>query len=99
MAATAAKRQDFTLTREDGLRWYESSKAARRGFCGLCGSVLFWEGRGRDYIAIAAGTLDVPTELKTVQHIYVADKSDYYAIDDGLPQSPGDGISAAIPSA
>jgi len=97
MAATAARRQDLTLTQQDGLTWYESSKAARRGFCGLCGSVLFWDGYGLDYISIAAGTLDLPTQLRAVQHIYVADKSDYYKIDDGLPQSPGDEIAAAIP--
>ncbi len=44
--------------RESSLRWYESSQQARRGFCGRCGSTLFWEGHGRDYISIAAGTLD-----------------------------------------
>ena len=78
MAATAAKRAHFTVTRDDGLRWYQSSKAARRGFFGTCGAVLFWEGQGLDYISIAAGTLDVPTGLKIVRHIYAGDKSDYY---------------------
>jgi hypothetical protein len=33
-----------------------------------------------------AGTLDPPTELKLQQHIFVADKSDYYEITDGAPQ-------------
>ncbi|HYB11058.1 MAG TPA: GFA family protein [Alphaproteobacteria bacterium] len=98
MAATAAKRADFTLTRQDGLKWYQSSKAARRGFCGNCGAVLFWEGQGKDYISISAGTLDVPTGIKIVQHIYTADKSDYYALDDGLPQSSGHGPLVPIPS-
>jgi hypothetical protein len=97
MAATAAKRAHFTVTRDDGLRWYQSSKAARRGFCGTCGAVLFWEGQGLDYISIAAGTLDVPTGLKIVRHIYAGDKSDYYGLDDGLPQSPGDGPPVPFP--
>jgi hypothetical protein len=34
-----------------------------------------------------AGTVDTPTNLKTVQHIFTADKSDYYEIADGVPQS------------
>ena len=41
MAATAARHRDFRLTGEAQLRWYESSDAARRGFCGRCGSTLF----------------------------------------------------------
>jgi hypothetical protein len=86
MAATAARRRDFRLLQESGLRWYASSEQARRGFCGQCGSTLFWEGHGRDYISIAAGTLDGPTGLTCACHIFVADKGDYYRIDDGVPQ-------------
>ena len=32
-----------------------------------------------------AGTLDPPTGLTAEEHIFVADASDYYRIDDGLP--------------
>lgn len=93
LASTAAARAHFALTRADGLKWYVSSPKARRGFCANCGSTLFWDGRGHDYIAIAAGTLDMPSGLKIAQHIFTADKGDYYAIDDGLPQTRG-GLSA-----
>jgi hypothetical protein len=34
-----------------------------------------------------AGTLDVPTGLTITRHIFVDYKSDYYRIDDGMPQS------------
>ncbi len=34
---------------------------ARRGFCGECGSVLFWKGDGSDNISITAGSIDGPT--------------------------------------
>ena len=37
---------------------------ARRGFCGICGSNLFWEAVGKPYISIMAGSLDKPTGLK-----------------------------------
>jgi hypothetical protein len=87
MAATAAARKHFAMTRRAGLKWYVSSAEARRGFCGRCGSTLFWDGRDRDYIAIAAGTLDGKTGLKIARHIFTADKGDYYTIADGRPQS------------
>ena len=35
-----------------------------------------------------AGTLDVPTGIAIEGHIFVADKSDYYALDDDLPKWP-----------
>ncbi len=93
MASTAAKRAHFTLARAGGLKWYASSAEARRGFCGECGSVLFWDGEGRDYISIAVGSLDPPTGLTIAQHIFVADKGDYYTIDDGVPQALQEGTS------
>ena len=37
-------------------------------------------------ISIAAGTLDGPTGLATVGHIFVADAGDYYVITDDLPR-------------
>jgi len=99
MAATAAQHRDFRLRQEAELRWYLSSESARRGFCGRCGSTLFWQGAERDYISIAAGTLDGATGLTSACHIFVADKGDYYSIDDGLPQSADGNFSVAIPRA
>jgi hypothetical protein len=95
MASTAAARAHFALTRKAGLKWYVSSAEARRGFCGHCGSTLFWDGRGKPYIAIAAGTLDGKTGLKIARHIFTADKGDYYRIADRRPQSRGGHFPAA----
>lgn len=86
MAATAARRDDFRLVTDGGLSWYRSSAAARRGFCGRCGSTLFWEGDGRDYVSIAAGTLDDASGLSIACHIFVAEKGAYYEIADAAPQ-------------
>ena len=36
-----------------------------------------------------AGTLDTPTGLKAIEHIFVADASDYYRIDEYLPHFEG----------
>jgi hypothetical protein len=85
-AMTSAPSANVTVTASDSLLWYKSSDTAERGFCGRCGANLFWKQAGRDAISITAGTLDVPTHLKIEEHIFVADKSDYYTIDDDAPQ-------------
>jgi hypothetical protein len=87
LAATAAREGDLVITRETGLKWYHASEQARRGFCADCGSTLFWLGNGRDYVSIAAGSIDGATGLKLVQHIHTADKGDYYELDDGVAAS------------
>lgn len=89
VAATACERKDLHFVSDRSLSWYQSSPTARRGFCGTCGSQLFWEAQGRTGMSILAGALDLPTGLKAEGHIFTADKGDYYEICDGLPQSPG----------
>jgi hypothetical protein len=86
MAATAARRADFRLLASAALKWYAASPKARRGFCGECGSTLFWDGVGRDYISIAAGTLDDASGLAIACHIFVAEKGAYYEIEGAAPQ-------------
>ncbi|WOV90616.1 MAG: GFA family protein [Candidatus Zeuxoniibacter abyssi] len=41
LAATAVAPENWTLLEEKGLRWFQSSQKARRGFCYLCGGSLF----------------------------------------------------------
>ncbi len=85
--ATSVPLAQFRFTAgEDTVAWYAASGTAKRGFCRRCGSSLFWKPNAGARIAIAAGSLDPPTGLKVDHHIFVADKSDYYDIHDGLPQ-------------
>lgn len=91
MPAVVVSHDDFRYQRDDGLKWYHASGIARRGFCGNCGSTLFWEGHGSGRIAVAAGCLDDPQGLTTAGHIYVADKGCYYDLEDGLPQFAQEG--------
>jgi hypothetical protein len=83
MSATAADDVDFKLTEERGLKWYRSSSSAQRGFCSECGSVMFWRGEGKNYVAITAGSLDGPTGLKLSGHIFCSSAGDYYEITGG----------------
>ena len=89
VAATSAPKSALSLLQGDTLRWYRSSPAAERGFCSNCGGNLFWRPLEGELISISAGTLDTPTHLKIVEHIFVADKSDYYTINDEVPMKQG----------
>ena len=86
VAATSARREDVAISGD--VQWYASSDTARRGFCPICGSNLFWDGPGAN-LSIFAGTLDGDPGLAMAGHIYCADKGAYYAITDGLPQADG----------
>jgi hypothetical protein len=97
LAATAGLRADFVLETPEAVVWYEASGEARRGFCPRCGSSLFWDGNGAGHVSIAAGTLDDTAGLKTACHIFVANKGEYYTIDDGLPQIDGGEFSVDFP--
>ena len=97
LAATAARRSDFRLLEDSGLKWYDSSSQARRGFCGHCGSTLFWQPHGRDYLSIAAGSLDDSSALTLACHIFVADKGGYYQIEPGVPQIQDGNFSVSLP--
>jgi hypothetical protein len=99
LAATAARLSDFAILAGAELRWFEISADARRGFCGCCGSTLFWAGAGKDYISIAAGTLDDASGLKMACHIFVADKGAYYEIEPGVPLIRDGAFTLAIPAA
>ena len=85
-AYTVVPKAALTMAESHGLKWYRSSDKARRGFCGECGASLFWEPYARDYVAIAAGTLDPPTGLRTTLQVHVGSACDYYAIDPAIPQ-------------
>ena len=88
-AHSKARKADLTITNSDGLAWYKSSEVARRGFCRKCGSSLFWEPFDQDATGILAGSLDRPTGLSTIGHIFVAEKADFYDIKDPHPQFSG----------
>lgn len=86
VAATSAPRDSVTITGK--VQWYQSSPGAKRGFCPVCGSNLFFDGAG-DNLAIFAGTLDAPTGLAVRGHIFCDDKGDYYELTDDLPKAGG----------
>jgi len=54
----------------------------------MCGGNLFWDLVSDDDISVWAGTMDDPSGLKTVSHIFVGDKADFHVIPADAPQFP-----------
>lgn len=83
-------RSALTIRGAENISWYQSSEKVRRGFCSVCGSSLFFDPLDRnkhDWTGVSMGAFDTPTGTKLALHIFVAEKGDYYDIDDGLPQN------------
>jgi hypothetical protein len=79
-------RAALTIQGQEYVRWFQSSEKVRRGFCGVCGSSLFWDPIGRDWTGIAMGAFDTPTNTRLAVHVHTAEKGDYYDIVDDVPQ-------------
>jgi hypothetical protein len=85
-ASTDIPKSQINIRGDSDLSWYFSSEKIRRGFCRICGSSLFWEPLHRDWIAVAMGAFDGPTNTSLKMNIFVAEKGYYYEITDGVPQ-------------
>jgi len=89
-AYTSVKVENLAITEKTSLKWFKSptdeTANVHRGFCSECGSSLFWHPKDQPYIAIAAGSLDSPTNLNTIGHVWCSQKADFYKIEDDLPQ-------------
>jgi hypothetical protein len=80
VAAIQVKTAELEIEGSDAIRWYQSSNDARRGFCGTCGSQLFWQPRDNDVTSVMAGTIDGKTGLTIEKQIFCEDKGDYYSL-------------------
>jgi len=71
-----------TLESANTLRWHRSSKQSERGFCGRCGTPLFWREAnptgGGAITEFCAGALQDDRNITVSRHIYVDDMPTYY---------------------
>lgn len=65
--------------------WYASSKFARRGFCGRCGTPLAFEFLDSLRMDLSIGSLDQPALVKPVSHYAIESRIESWHTDDGLP--------------
>jgi hypothetical protein len=87
-AATAAKLADLEIAEPSALTWLPSPRSehgAERGFCGRCGSSLFWRIPGSDRVSLAAGTLDDASGLHVAAHIWVEQSAEWERPPEGVP--------------
>jgi len=85
-AYTSVLEENIVFKSKKTLKWFKSSTKAKRGFCNNCGSSIFFKRLGSRGVSISAGLFKNPSKLKTISHIYVKNKRDYYNISDKLPK-------------
>ena len=86
---TAALEKNVKFINKKTLKWYNSSKFAKRGFCSKCGASFFYKKLKNNTISIAAGMFNNPTTLKTYCNIFTKGKLDYYKLDHRLKRFNG----------
>ena len=76
-----------TFMQDEELTWYRSSDWGERGFCGRCGTNLFWRLADKpDVIAVSAEALDNADDLTLDRHIYIDKKPARYDFADDRPR-------------
>ncbi len=91
VAASAAQLGDVVLDSDETLIWYHSTETVQYGFCGHCGSTLFWRADETAVsLSIAAGTLDQPTGLTTNLALFGNEAGDYHNLDMSVETLSGD---------
>ncbi len=86
-ASAEFPKSEVVIKGAEAVTWYQASERVRRGFCKTCGSFLFFDAMFQDWIAVAMGAFDAPTQTHLTRHIFTDNKGDYYEIADGLPQN------------
>ena len=85
-AYTVCLQKHLIFISKISLKWYKSSKSAKRGFCSNCGASIFYQLVKGNNISIAAGMFNNPTRLKTHSNIFTKKKLDYYKLDLKIPK-------------
>ena len=67
--------------------YYASSKIARRGFCGHCGTPLSFEFLDSERMDLSVGSLDDPSLIKPSEHFALESRLAAWHAPDGLPET------------
>ena len=71
---------------EENITVFDSSEWAERGFCGICGSNLFYRLKQTGHTIMCAGAFDDPSQFKLSSEIFVDNKSGGYAFAGDHPR-------------
>lgn len=64
---------------EEFVKVYDSSDWAERGFCGHCGTHLFYRLKNGKLWSVPLGVLNDPSDFKFTTQIYVDNKPEFYS--------------------
>ena len=81
---------------ESGISTYASSDWAERGFCGRCGSNLFYRLKDGSHIVLFTGTFDQPDGFSLGGEIFIDHKPSSYAFTGDHSRLTGDEFWASI---
>ena len=71
---------------------YRSSPGVRRLFCAACGTPMAYDSdRYPDEIHLYAATLENPENYRPQAHVHVAERLNWFDVNDELPRHPGSG--------
>jgi len=74
----------------NSIEWYQSTPAARRGFCARCGSTMLFESeRWPNETHIALAHMDGPIDRAPQAHVFYDDHVDWITLGDDLSRRGG----------
>ena len=85
---------DVEIDGEESIVFYRSSDWAERGFCGTCGSNLFYRIVESGKMLSKAGALDDQSDLSFVSQIFIEEKPDWYAFANKTKNMTGSEVFA-----
>ena len=85
-AYTNIEDKNLKFQNKKTLKWFKSSKRAKRGFCSKCGATIFFKFNKSKNISISAGMFDKSLKVKTTRNIFIKNRLKYYKIDQSLPK-------------
>ncbi len=99
IGADYRKSDAVKILSDTDLTWYESSEWAKRGFCKVCGSSLFYRLKQvEDFWAVCAGSLNLPSGLSLNKEIFIDEKSDMFELSGDHDRLTGQEFFASLQS-
>lgn len=86
--------KSLTFTCDEAPSVYQSSDWGERGFCGKCGTPLFWRMRDGSMMTVAAHAFDEPTQYPLTVEIFIDEKPDGYAFAGDAKKMTGAEVAA-----
>ena len=88
--------QNTVFEGEESIGRIRSSDWAERGFCGKCGSNLFYHLIDSDEYQISAGLLDDPSKLRMSLQVFTDSKPQFYEFANKTKMMTGAEVAAAF---